>query len=245
MRKACGWKSAFLFATVLAFAALVIWSAPAQAVVVTVTNTFNGIIVAGPAPFGSVTTPDTGNYFGGGDLTGQPFSLAFTTTAPVGLDYVTGATQDGDPAYSSPNPITAILTINGHSTGSFGNSSVGYYFGDLGESEYYLKAYTWSPLNQGTQVEGVAVAIVPTNPALADSLTMLLPAMLFSKGGFVNYDPALSSSDSVFYDSNGEELVLNVLAVNTPVPIPLPPGLLLLGSSMVGLMVFRKRIKKA
>ncbi len=244
MRKACGWKSAFLFGTVLTFAAWVTWPAPAQALTVTVavTNTFTGIIVAGPAAFGSTTTPDTGNYFGGGDLTGQPFSLVFTTTAPAGSDYVTGATQNGDPAYSSPNPITATLTINGHSTGSFGNSSVGYYFGDLGKSEYSLQAYTWS---RGSQAEGVTVAIVPTNPAPTDSLTTLLPAMLSSKGDFVNYDQALSSSDSVFYDSDGEKLVLNVLAVNTPVPTSLPPSLLLLGSSMGGLMVLRKRIRKA
>jgi hypothetical protein len=68
-----------------------------------VANTFTGV-VAGDAG----TTNDFGNYFGGGSVVGETFTLTTTMNPALvsGQTFVTGGTY-----YGGSTPVTATLTI--------------------------------------------------------------------------------------------------------------------------------------
>jgi PEP-CTERM motif len=225
----------WLFLLTVALVAVAFFAEPAPAWALTVTNTFYGTIIPTDS-FGFATTDDTGNYFGGGSLLGDPFTLAFTTTADDGANFVTGSTNYGG-YYYPPNPITAALTIN-NDTQNINDSSDGFYYG--GNSEYYLQAFIYNSGYQ-LQTEGVVVDIIPQNLPATDSLTTKLPGMLLSNNDFVNYDPNVSIGTSVFYDGYGEYLALKVNSVNAA-PVPEPATFSILGLGILGVIFKRKKI---
>lgn len=215
----------------LAFAAvaLAIGSSPALADIVT--NTFTGTVALNDGFSFEPTTNDTGNYFGGGNLIGDSFTLTFTTTAAAGSTFVTGGAY-----YYGSSPITASLTINNHTYNindpGQGLSGDGYYYG--GATEYDLQAFHYS---QQLQKQGLLVDFTLNQPPALDtwSLTTLLPSM--SSGDFVwNY--------AEFYTSTGERLGLDVTGVN-PSAVPIPPSALLLGSGLLGLVGLGWRRKQS
>jgi hypothetical protein len=201
----------------LAAAALLFSASPASAD--SVTNTFTGVVAAD-----SGTTADMHNYFGGGSLIGDPFTLVMT----LDLGFVSGQTFTvGGTAFSGASPITATLTINGI-TETINDSSDAFLF-DLGSGtvETYQQAFNW--INQ-LQSPGVFVDLATNVPATLD-LGAPLPAMFLADGDFSNYGASFSDSGC------GENLDLTVETVNAPVnvPVPEPGSLTLLAAGLVAL----------
>ena len=207
----------------LAAAVLLFSASPASAD--GVTNTFTGV-VAGD----SGTTGDVHNYFGGGSLVGDPFTLVMTLDSALvsGQTFVTGGTY-----YFGASPITAALTINGL-TESISDSSDGF-LNDLGSGtvEPFLQAFNW--INQA-QSPGIFVDLSTNVPATLD-LGTPLPAMFLASDDFYN-------NGASFYDSRcNENLDLTVETVNAPVNVPVPePGsltLLAVGLAALALVLSR------
>jgi hypothetical protein len=203
---------------------------PARAA--TFTNTFYGTIVASDT-FGSATTADSANLFGGGSLLGDPFALTFTyNNIASGTTFFTGGTF-----YSifSPNPVTATLTINGHST-TTGNSSDGSFFGSV----YNLQAFTWSPAFGGIQTEGLVIdlASLPSTDSLS---TQFAPGT----SGFQDCSSSIPNciEGSTFYTFSGETLVLDIQSINGTASIPEPASLLVLGSGLIGFAGVGSRLR--
>jgi len=203
----------------LAAAALLFSASPASAD--GVTNTFTGV-VAGD----STTTTDMHNYFGGGSLVGDSFTLVMTLNSAL----VSGQTfTEGGTYYFGPSPITAALTINGI-TETISDSSDAYNFGS-GTIETFQQAFDW--INQ-LQSPGVFVDLSTNVPADSD-LGTPLPGMFLASGDF-------SNNGAAFYDSR-ENLDLTVETVNAPVNVPVPePGsltLLAVGLAALALVLAR------
>ena len=198
----------------LAAAALLFSASPASAD--GVTNTFTGVVDAGG--LGGPTTTDVHNYFGGGSLVGDPFTLVMTlNSALVGGQ----SSTEGGTYYFGPNPITAALTINGI-TETISDSSDAFNFG-AGTIETFQQAFNW--INQ-VQSPGVFVDLSTNVPADSD-LGTPLPAMFLASGDF-------SNNGAAFYDSV-ENLDLTVETVNAPVNVPEPGSLTLLAVGLVAL----------
>jgi hypothetical protein len=180
-----------------------------------ITNTF----------VGTVSGIDSGNYFGGADLTGDSFTLTMTLdpTVVAGQSFVVGGTY-----YGSPNPITAALTIN-DITQTINDSSDAFFF-DLGLGDGTIEAYlqAFNFVNQ-VQFPGVFVDLNTLVPASMD-LGTPLPSMLLSNNDFTN-------NSASFYDANGENLSLDVQAVN----VPEPGTLTLLAAGMITLALMLRR----
>jgi hypothetical protein len=77
----------------------------------TVIDTFTGTVVATDG-LGNTTTNDAGNYFGGGNLIGDAFTLVFTLANGAGSSF-SSTDPGGYPFFNPPNLITAALTTNG------------------------------------------------------------------------------------------------------------------------------------
>jgi hypothetical protein len=188
-----------------------------------VTNTFTGVVTAD-----SGTTTDVHNYFGGGSLIGDKFTLVMT----LDLGFVSGQTFTvGGTAFSGANPITASLTINGI-TETIGDSSDAF-LADLGSGtvETYQQAFNW--INQ-LQSPGVFVDLSTNVPATLD-LGTPLPAMFLANGDFSNNGASFSDSGC------GETLDLTVETVNVPVPAPEPGSLTLLAAGLAALALLLGR----
>ena len=212
----------------IASVALLVGARPARAD--EIINTFKGTVAASDN-FGGVTTDDTQSYFTGGNLIGAPFTLTFTldltTVDPSSPSFVTGSLS-GFSNYNPPNPLSAALTINGHTVNINDSSDASYSDSGFGANEKYLQAFRWDDTFQA-QAPGVSVDLTTTLDTSTD-LTTQLPIMLLSNSDFFNN---FASFSSTFNDS--EFLALNVETVNTPEP----GTMTLLGTGLV-CMVGRK-----
>lgn len=193
-----------LIAALLASTVLI---APASATVVL--DTFNGTVVASDGQ-GNVTTNDIGNYFGGGSLLNDAFTLNFYISAGA-VSSFTGTEPGGYPIYSPPNLMTADLTINGQTFSFVTNST--YPLAGAGSTgnmaETRLQNFYWSAAHGGVQTQGVVLDFTPLIATPAD-FSGPLPTMLANQ---------LMMLGGAFYDQNGETLTLNVSSVGT-VPEP-------------------------
>jgi len=182
-----------------------------------VTNTFTGVVAADSGT-------DLGNYFGGGSLVGDPFTLTMTLDSTLVTDptFATGGTF-----YYGPSPITAALTINGI-TQTIGDSSDAF-LADLGSGTIEAYEQAFNLINQ-VQSPGVSVDLSTNVPATLD-LRAPLPAMLLASGDFIN-------NGATFYDSS-ENIDLTVQTVN--VPMPEPGSLILLAVGLVALALLLPR----
>jgi PEP-CTERM motif len=205
----------------IALAAAVLLFSASRALADGVTNTFTGV-VAGDAG----TTNDFGNYFGGGSVVGDTFTLTTTMNAALvsGQIFVTGGTY-----YSGPTPITAILTINGIS--QMINDSGDAFSADLGGGsiEAFQQAFDW--INQA-QSPGVFIDLSTAVPG-ALGLGTPLPTMFLSNGDFLNNGAGFTDG------ALGENLDLTVETVN----VPEPSSLVLLIAGLVAVaLIWRRQV---
>ena len=123
---------------------------------------------------------------------------------------------------SIDNPISAALSINGD-TYTINDSGDGYH-SDLGNAnvEADLETFNYDP-GQQLQTQGIGINLDTNVPASPFFLTPL-PTMLLSNNDSVN-------NFGYFFDGNGENLQLNMEAVNTPEP----SSLVLLSTGLLGL----------
>jgi len=206
----------------LAAAALLFSASPASAD--GVTNTFTGVVAAD-----SGTTADVHNYFGGGSLIGDPFTLVMTLDSALvsGRTYVSGSGPLG-----TLDPITSALTINGI-TEILGDSGAATYADlGLGNGTFEVFLDTYNLGIGGSKSQETFVDLATNVPAVLD-LGTPLPAMSLGNGDFVNY--AAGFSDTTV----GENLDLTVETVNVPVPEPGSLTLLAVGLVALALVLFR------
>jgi hypothetical protein len=227
----------------LAGAALAVCTGPASATMIT--NTFIGTIVySDNTGFDPTTTDDIGNYFGGGNLIGASFTLTLTldssTVDPNNPSFVTG-TGGNFYFYSSPNPISAVLTINNISFAIADTSDA--YYGDsgFGANEKSLQAFNYNPGYQ-LQTEAINVDLTTTANTSTDLRTPL-PAMLLSNNDYVNNFASFAANMANGFLIVSEVLNLNVEAVNTSLPTtaPEPSSLAIFGAGLAALGLARRR----
>jgi hypothetical protein len=262
----CG-KVAALFA----ISALALFLTPSPASAQLVTNVFHGTVAATAADgFSPATTNDFadpfGIYpsgpFGGGNLIGRGFTLTTTmdvsdpnsdTWDGVGIgdaNFFTGSTgyQGGYPyggLYNCCSPMTATLTIKGHSvvfddqTGvlpTFSNISSD---GVIDPYDLQEQAFYW--LNN-VQYFGIDLILSSPNPVFGSDFTTPLATLLASNDFTVTY--------AAFYTIGGEVQNLDILNVNGPyvagVPEPATWAMLLLGFGGLGVVLrLRRRLGAA
>jgi hypothetical protein len=197
----------------------------------TVIDTFTGTIVPTDS-LGDVTTNDINNYFGGGSLLGQTFTLVFTLANGAGSSF-TSSDPGGYPTYGSPNLMTASLTINGQtfnfaSGGTYPLASDG---STTNGGTTRMQDFYWSQAGGGTQPQGVIVQFTPNIPTPAD-FNSPLPPMLAAQ---------LTWLAATFYDNAGETLVLGGTAV---AGVPEPSTLAMVCLGFAGLMIAQRTLRR-
>lgn len=173
-----------------------------------ITDTFTGVVAPDPV---LGTALDPGSFFGGGDLTGDTFTLTMILDPTIvsGQTFVTSG-------------VTGTLTINGV-TQVLDATGFGFLSPITGGTEIVLQATSLGGQSVGVDLN----ALIP----ITQDLGVAFPTMLLSNGDFSQNAANFSDSTTL------ENLDLTVQAVN----VPEPGSLTLLVAGLIGLGVLLRR----
>jgi hypothetical protein len=219
----------------------------------TIINTFTGTV--GPNN-GNPSTPDIYGWFGGGDLTGQRFTLTYTFSGPIASAGFSSS-DPGGPFYPSSTSVlmTSSLTINGYvATFVEGGPPALNSQGVLEPTELNWLGQIWPDQPQFYMANFYSV-IDPAIGGWTDPRALELSVNLgaATPADFSAPLPTLSgsqivSSSAYFCDSHCSEMLwLNIDGVNLADAVPEPStwAMMLPGFAGLGFLANRRSKKAA